>query len=401
MPKDVFFIIDTLNKNSYEAFVVGGAVRDSIMGNPCLDIDIATSATPMEVKALFSKTIDTGIKHGTVTVVKDRQNYEVTTYRIDGEYDDCRRPREVLFTQELEEDLRRRDFTVNAIAYHKSVGYADPFEGIQDIKRKLIRGVGDPDTRFKEDALRLLRCIRFAVRLGFDIEQTTYEALIANAHLIANISVERIRDELVKIFMTNNLESADKAFKDSKIISYVDTGLYEYLQHNFEKNLPPMKNTNADMVTRFVILLKDMDVEAAGRIMLSLKFSTNEIKEVTTLLNHVYSHFDVDVYSIKKLLSSLGADRFFKLVAIKAALGSDVVTISSIAKEIIEAKEPLTLRDLQINGNILKENNICIPQKMGQVLNYLLDQVLKDKSINNETELLELAKMYVVKGGMS
>ena len=176
LPKDVKYILDTLHKNGYEGYIVGGCVRDAIMGIPPHDWDMTTSAKPEEVKKLFSHTFDTGIKHGTVTVVLNKENYEITTYRIEGGYDDCRHPNDVSFTTDLHEDLLRRDFTMNAIAYNEEEGYVDIFGGIGDIAKKTIKGVGEADERFKEDALRMLRAVRFSAQLGFDIEEKTEEA---------------------------------------------------------------------------------------------------------------------------------------------------------------------------------------------------------------------------------
>ena len=176
IPKQVVYIIEQLEKNGFEGFIVGGCVRDYILGFLPKDFDITTDALPQDIKNIFDHTIDTGIEHGTVTVVLDRQNFEVTTYRIDGEYKDNRRPENVTFSKKIEEDLSRRDFTMNAIAYSIKRGFVDPFCGIDDIKNKLIKGVGDADTRFKEDALRMMRGVRFSAQLGFDIEDETFLA---------------------------------------------------------------------------------------------------------------------------------------------------------------------------------------------------------------------------------
>ena len=195
LPEDVNALLQTLNNGGYEAYIVGGCVRDSILGRIPQDWDITTSALPEQTKALFPHTFDTGIQHGTITVVLNKTNYEITTYRIDGDYADGRHPDEVSFTSNLEEDLLRRDFTMNAIAYHPAEGFRDPFGGQEDISRSLIRGVGEPAKRFQEDALRMLRCVRFAAQLGFQVDDATYTALQENAALIEKISVERIHEE--------------------------------------------------------------------------------------------------------------------------------------------------------------------------------------------------------------
>ena len=176
IPAHVEQIIHTLNSHGYEAFAVGGCVRDTLLGRKPGDWDITTSARPEQVKALFRRTIDTGIQHGTVTIMMDRTGYEVTTYRIDGEYEDGRHPKQVEFTSDLLEDLRRRDFTINAMAYNDAEGLIDPFGGQQDLQQGILRAVGDPATRFEEDALRILRLYRFAARFGFAIDPPTGQA---------------------------------------------------------------------------------------------------------------------------------------------------------------------------------------------------------------------------------
>ena len=204
IPSGAKYIIDKLYDNGFEAFVVGGCVRDSLMGNEPKDWDITTSASPIEVKNLFKKTVDTGIKHGTVTVLIEKIGYEVTTYRVDGEYKDSRHPEEVIFTKNLKEDLRRRDFTINAMAYNDKVGVVDEYKGMEDLHNKIIRCVGVPSERFDEDALRILRAIRFSAQLGFDIENNTKAAIKEYASTLKNISAERIKVEIDKTLMSKN-----------------------------------------------------------------------------------------------------------------------------------------------------------------------------------------------------
>lgn len=218
IPIQVRNIIETLENAGFEAFIVGGCVRDYLLGKTPKDWDITTSALPNETKSLFPHTYDTGIQHGTITIVIDKNNYEVTTYRIDGSYSDFRHPTEVIFTKKIDEDLSRRDFTMNAIAYNEKAGFCDPFCGREDISRKLIKGVGDPDKRFNEDALRMLRGVRFSAQLNFKIEEETFKSIKKNSALIKNISVERIREEFTKLLMSLNPE---------KIIELKETGLLE------------------------------------------------------------------------------------------------------------------------------------------------------------------------------
>ena len=190
------FIIEELEKNGYEGFVVGGCVRDTIMGRKPNDWDIATNAKPDEVMRIFRKTIPTGIDHGTVTVMINKVAYELTTYRIDGEYVDMRHPEKVEFSKNIVDDLSRRDFTINAMAYNKRIGLVDEFGGMDDIENKLIRCVGNPNKRFNEDALRMIRAVRFSAKLGFKIEEKTFQSILENASNIKKISIERINKEL-------------------------------------------------------------------------------------------------------------------------------------------------------------------------------------------------------------
>ncbi|MGL5820127.1 MAG: CCA tRNA nucleotidyltransferase, partial [Sarcina sp.] len=204
LPVDVKFILDTFHKNSYEAFIVGGCVRDSLLKREINDYDITTNANPKEIMKLFKKTIPTGIKHGTISVLLNNVTYEVTTYRVDGDYIDNRRPDSVIFVNNIKDDLSRRDFTINALAYSPYLGFKDFFDGQEDLNKKLIKAVGNPTKRFNEDALRMLRAVRFSAQLNFTIDKKTYEAIQINAHLIKNISMERISIELLKILKSNS-----------------------------------------------------------------------------------------------------------------------------------------------------------------------------------------------------
>ena len=202
LPEKVENIISTIEANGFEAYAVGGCVRDSILGRIPDDWDITTSASPQQVKALFRHTIDTGIQHGTVTVMLGREGFEVTTYRIDGEYEDSRHPKEVTFTSNLREDLKRRDFTINAMAYNNRTGLVDAFGGLEDMERKLIRCVGESQERFEEDALRMMRAVRFSAQLGYAIEEGTEQAIRKMAGNLGHISAERIQTELVKLLVS-------------------------------------------------------------------------------------------------------------------------------------------------------------------------------------------------------
>ncbi|MCR5692081.1 MAG: CCA tRNA nucleotidyltransferase [Eubacterium sp.] len=233
IPEQVNYILEELEKAGYEAYAVGGCVRDSLLGKEPKDWDITTSAKPLEVKELFRRTIDTGIQHGTVTVMLGSQGFEVTTYRMDGEYEDHRHPKEVIFTPDLREDLKRRDFTINAMAYNPRTGIVDCFEGQEDLEKKVIRCVGNPVDRFDEDALRMLRGIRFAGQLGFEVEEKTLEAMKIKAPTLVNVSAERIRTELSRLLISA---------RPDRLMLAVETGLIQYFLPEFEKMLETKQN---------------------------------------------------------------------------------------------------------------------------------------------------------------
>lgn len=233
IPENVEFIIKTLEEHGHEAYAVGGCVRDMVLGREPEDWDITTSARPHEVKSLFRRTIDTGIQHGTVTVMLEKEGYEVTTYRMDGEYEDHRHPKEVLFTPDLFEDLKRRDFTINAMAYNPRTGIVDAFEGMKDLERRCIRCVGDPQERFEEDALRMLRGIRFAGQLQFDVDDATLQAIRMKAPTLVNVSAERIRTELTKLLISQGSD---------RLLLAVETGLSQYFLPELDKMLATKQN---------------------------------------------------------------------------------------------------------------------------------------------------------------
>ena len=260
-------VIETLQGAGYEAYVVGGCVRDSILGRVPQDWDVTTSAKPMEVKALFKRTIDTGIQHGTVTVMIGSVGYEVTTYRIDGEYEDSRHPKEVIFTPSLEEDLKRRDFTINAMAYNEREGLVDLFGGMEDIDRKMIRCVGDPMARFGEDALRIMRAVRFSAQLGYEIDEGTKEAIRKLAPNLRNISAERIHAELVKLVTSDHPEYLRIAY-ETGITAVVFPEFDDMMQtpqkhphHCYnvgDHTLVSMTKVPADKVLRLTMLFHDL-----------------------------------------------------------------------------------------------------------------------------------------------
>ena len=275
IPENAAVILKGLSEAGYEAYVVGGCVRDSLLGREPKDWDITTSARPEQVKAVFAHTIDTGIEHGTVTVMIGKEGYEVTTYRIDGEYEDSRHPKEVQFTSQLLEDLKRRDFTINAMAYNPDRGIVDAFDGIGDLERKIIRCVGVPQERFDEDALRIMRAVRFSAQLGFEIDGPTKEAIIEKVQQLENISAERIQMELVKILVSDHTEYMRMACdlgitavvlpeydRIRGVSQHTPNHIYDVEEHT----LRAMMNIVPDKVLRLTMLMHDFGKPDVKRV---------------------------------------------------------------------------------------------------------------------------------------
>lgn len=395
LPENVKKIISTLNSNGHEAYAVGGCIRDRLMNREPKDWDITTSALPHKVKALFSRTFDTGIKHGTITVVFGRTSYEVTTYRIDGDYKDFRHPEDVTFTKKIEEDLSRRDFTMNAIAYNDESGFCDPFGGKNDIKNKTIRGVGDPNLRFNEDALRMMRGVRFSAQLNFKIETETYNAIIKNHTLIKNISIERIRDEFFKLLLSPNPEKLT-ALKTTKLLGEFLPMLSSALDtdSNIIYSIKKLKDRNEHEISVFLAAIFSFLTEKELHdTMKYLKCDTKTLKETALLVKNLKQEINPSPYEIRKYISSIGSDSFLRLLRLKTAFShnhEDISEIKCIHNEIISRGDCCSLKDLALNGNDLSEYGIKNGKKIGAALSYLLKAVLKDPSLNEKEKLLKL-----------
>ena len=388
--KDIKFILDTLNNKNHKAYLVGGCVRDSIMGNKPYDFDITTSALPTEIKKIFSHTVDTGIKHGTVTVLLGKNSYEVTTYRIDGEYKDNRHPSKVTYTTDLKEDMSRRDFTINAIAYHYEDGFVDLFGGIDDIKNKVIRGVGEPNKRFQEDALRMIRALRFKAQLDFEIENNTMTALRENIHLIQNISTERVRDEIIKLLMTPNPEHI-YTLVETKMLIHIDEYFYLYIVNNYEKIKFPLKNAKKDILLIWSILFWFAD-EKLINLLKKLHFDNKTIKYICTIIKFQKIDIQDDFYFIRKVLSEVDYFVFEYICDIKNMFGVDTSNIKIKMNKIKEENNCIKITDLDINGNDLKIIGILSGVEIGKVLKYLLECVLKEPYLNQKNYLIDLIK---------
>lgn len=367
-------ILNTLNKFGFEAYAVGGCIRDIIMGREVTDYDITTSATPDEVKKVFSAwpVIETGIKHGTVTVMQNHIPYEITTYRTENGYSDSRHPDTVIFVQDIIEDLSRRDFTMNSIAFSPNHGTADPFCGIADINSRIIRAVGDPFTRFSEDALRILRALRFSATLGFDIEPFTAKAIIELAHTVKKVSPERIYAELKKLICGNYAQNVIANYRKplGEVIPIVnDTFEISRLPNDFAMRLCYLCGRNV--------------IDA-----LNYLHSDNITKQKCRLLLDS-TPLPADNIELKFYISAIGRENAAYVTAYRQALYGEDIENSS--KYILESDTCLTLQDLAINGSDLIELGIR-GEKIGKTLQSLLNLVISEKLENKKAILLEKAK---------
>ena len=441
IPRDVKNIIDTFYENNHRAFMVGGCVRDSVLKKSPKDYDITTSALPNETINLFEKTIPTGLQHGTITVLINKEHYEITTFRTDGDYKDNRRPDSVLFVSNIEDDLSRRDFTINALAYNQYEGLIDCFNGLDDIKNKLIRCVGNPDKRFNEDALRMLRAIRFSCQLDFSIDLETYESIKKNYKLIQNISSERIRDELCKILISKNPTKGIELLRDTGILEIILPDINRLVNytpkatnHNrdvYKHTLKVIDNTYENLILRLSALFHDVgklntmtflenghcyfprhSIESAimtKSILSKLAFDNNTINSVCSIITeHLVlniSHMPTDG-EIKRLINKVGPQNINLLYDLQKAdinsLWDPIPYLKKVdfmyerTKYILDNNEPLTIKDLDITGTFLMSNLNLKPGKIiGEILNFLLEKILDDSSLNSENILLDLARDYL------
>lgn len=394
LPSYVKQIISLLEGAGHEAYAVGGCVRDSLLKKPCSDYDITTSATPDEVKkALCGITvIETGIRHGTVTAVLDKNTAEITTFREDVSYSDHRRPDTVNFGKNLETDLARRDFTINALAYSEKSGIIDLYGGQSDLERGIIRAVGDADVRFNEDALRILRALRFSSQLGFKVEEKTAKAMIKNYGLLSFVSKERIYSELKKTLLGKNAANALSEFR--QIIFYI---LPDLKMPCFDACLSSLSLLPDDFTLRFSSLFYYVGAPAAAKALSSLKAERKTITEVITLLENPLLKAEINRSEIKILLSKVGEDMFFKLIELEAAFADEqsakmLKNLKEQAQSIIENVECYKISDLKVGGKDLLELKIE-GKKIGKLLEKLLLSVINGETPNDKAKLLEKAKL--------
>lgn len=384
LPDAVEEIISRLNAHGYEASAVGGCVRDSLLGRKPEDWDITTSARPEQVKKIFPRTIDTGIAHGTVTIMIHKVGYEVTTYRIDGEYEDGRHPKEVQFTSNLIEDLKRRDFTINAMAYSSRDGIVDAFGGIEDLKAGLIRCVGNPIDRFTEDALRILRAVRFSAQLGFAIEPETYQAISVIAPNLEHVSKERILAELGKLLVSNHPDRIGLVY---------ETGMAPFISPDFAQVKRPLPTIDPQLPARkhlrWAAFLQNETDERAVRILRQLKSDNDTINKVRTLLRFVKTPLMPKKAELRKIMSQMTPELYDDLLLLRNV--DPKGEIVRLTEEIRQDGDCLYLKQLAVSGRDLMDAGIGPGKKVGETLSALLDLVLERPEYNQKEKLISLA----------
>lgn len=445
MPKGCKELINILHSNGYEAFLCGGAVRDSILGRPIHDYDITTSATPDEMMEVFKdkRIIETGLQHGTITILIDGEGYECTTYRIDGNYSDSRRPDSVTFTRNLKEDLKRRDFTINAMAYNDEAGLIDPFNGMEDIKYHKIRCVGRAEDRFSEDALRILRAIRFASQLGFVLEPDTDWNISKMYKNLENISIERINSEFCKIAASSDFCVQMVLYHEvfSLFIPEIKDMLgfqqnnpyhiYDVWNHTvhavqaYECDYEPDLNPR-DLITSLAVFFHDIgkphcyqdgedgirhfkghgrvSADMTNEIMKRLRFDNDTREKVVELVYYHDATFEVGKKYIKRWLNKIGEEQFRRLLNVRRAdikaqadMNQEtrlqkIDNIEYILEEVLQDDECFSLKDLAVNGKDLITIGYKPGKEIGEVLNNLLDLVISGEYKNEKEKLLEIAE---------
>ena len=442
LPETTAYIIERIEKNGFEAFAVGGCIRDSLLGRVPNDWDITTSAKPEDIMNIFENTVETGIEHGTVTVVINKEPYEVTTYRIDGDYTDGRHPDSVEFTENIEEDLSRRDFTINAMAYNNSTGLVDVFGGREDLENRVIRCVGNPKKRFEEDALRMMRGIRLSAQLGFSIDKDTFNAIEEMADSISAVSIERINVEFTKTLMSDAKKIM--IYHETGILKNVLPELYTIEKENLRKDFSIEKSIKmgidcADLCKKdlacrlagfFVYINEVIGIENTKKILKKMRYDNKTISKTCELLKYSMRNISNNKEDLKYLLMKLDSVELLEdLIDLKAAevdtyletqkkifedestkndeldkVGLEVLeafTVESLIvlnnventlKEIVDNKECFRVKDLDINGKDLIAAGVKPGKEIGEMLNKILKEVIKNPDINKKEKLLEIIK---------
>lgn len=448
LPEKVNYIIEILREHGFEAYAVGGCVRDMILNRNPEDWDITTSAKPFEVKKLFRRTIDTGIQHGTVTVLLEKDHFEVTTYRLDGEYEDNRHPKEVSFTSSLTEDLKRRDFTINAMAYNEQEGMIDLFGGMEDLKKGIIRCVGSAEERFTEDALRILRAVRFSAQLGFEIEEETLEAVKNKAELLHNISAERIRVEITKLILSDHPEKIKLLYETGitkVVLPEFDVMMLtgqNNMHHSYSvgkhtlialetvagKQKEHLFNEKERVILRWTMLLHDIEkpstktlgkdgqdhfyghpekgAKKAVEILKRLKFDNETIETVEHLIQWHDYRYTLTPLGIRKAANKIGKEYMPLLFEVNRAdtMAKNPLMINDKLEELQKAKtlyedmllqgNCVSIKELKINGKDLIAIGILPGKELGEILKYLLQCVIEDPDINQKEHLLKMVNQF-------
>ena len=437
LPEKVRQIIETLQSHGYEAYAVGGCVRDSLLGRVPGDWDITTSALPEQTKTLFERTFDTGIEHGTITVLLDKEGFEVTTYRIDGKYEDSRHPKEVTFTRSLSEDLLRRDFTINAMAYNDESGIVDLFGGMDDLKNKVIRCVGNAEARFGEDALRIMRAIRFSAQLGFEIEEKTQEAIRLLAPNLKNISAERIQVELIKLLVAPYPEKIRQAYElgitrvmlpEFDVLMETEQESPHHITNVGEHTITALQNCETDKILRLTMLFHDLgkpatksfdengrahfnghaavSEELAKKIFTRLKFDNDTSRKVTKLVFYHDYRMEASSRNVRRAMNKIGEELFPYYLQVRRADTlaqseyhreeklQNLDEIEQIYQEILANKQCVSLKTLAVKGGDLIQHGVQPGPKIGETLNQLLNLVIDHPEMNTKDQLLkEVEKM--------
>ena len=438
IPDNVKTIIEILNNSGHESFIVGGCVRDSLMGIIPNDWDICTSAKPEQIKECFKEfnTFDSGIKHGTISIVIDKEIFEVTTYRIDGEYTDNRRPESVTFTDDITKDLARRDFTINAMAYNESRGLVDPFNGQTDLRSNIIRCVRNPDERFNEDALRIIRALRFASTYDLVIEENTSVSILKNAKLLNNIAVERITVEFNKLICGKGAENILDNYRDVIAVFIPEIKkMFDFKQktkhHNrdvWHHTIHSVSQIDSDPLLRVTMLFHDLgkpeactydsdgsthfkghpkySAKIAESILRRLKYPVSFIEDCLKLIIYHDVRFTGSKKQLKHVMSAIGENNVRLLLKVQRAdimaqseymheeKLQKIETACKVFNEILEEQSCFTLKQLAVNGNDLKAIGVTDGKTIGKTLKYLLSLVIDEKIENEKSALLSKAEKY-------
>jgi len=378
LPNHISEAIKMLTSSGYKAYIVGGCVRDAILNKTPNDWDICTSAIPDQTCRVFGNfnLVKSGMKHGTVRVIMNHLPVEITTFRIDGDYKDNRRPESVTFSPSVEEDLKRRDFTINAMAYSEDEGIIDLNGGIKDLDAGIIRCVGNPDVRFKEDALRIMRGLRFAGQLGFNIEENTKKAILTQKDLLKNISAERITDEFIK------LVSSDNYFN---ILTEYESVFRVFLP---SFSVPEKAEIKKDLVLRLSYILSASDIQ---KMFGTLKLPKAEKKDVKTILINQYYKTPQNKTDVKHMLNKFGISVTQNILELKSLLGEDTDKVKNSVSEILNNNECYSIKQLDISGNDIIALGFK-GDKVGEILNFLLESVINEKTTNSILSLIEHIK---------